>query len=334
MRAALEVLAEDDRALLRPEPPPRSYRPMLATLTDARPSGREWLFERKLDGVRCGALRAGGRVRLLSRNGKDLGGAYPEIAEAVSALPAGDLAVDGEVVAFEGTRTSFARLQARMQLRDPDQARGRGVEVFLYLFDLLHLDGQCTADLPLRSRKELLRAAIPLADPLRFTKGRAGDGEALLREACAEGWEGLIAKRADAPYAAARSRDWLKLKCVAEQELVVGGFTAPRGSRTELGALLVGYQEDGVLRYAGKVGTGFDRRTLADLGKRLRALEQPDPPFADARPVPAGTRWVRPELVAQIAFTEWTRDGRLRHPRYLGLREDKAAAEVVREAPA
>jgi len=144
------------------------------------------------------------------------------------------------------------------------------------------------------------------------------------------GWEGLIAKRADAPYTHGRSRDWLKFTCSAEQELVIGGFTAPHGSRTELGALLLGHFADGRLRYAGKVGTGFTRATLRDLAERLAPLRRADPPFADPPRLPGAT-WVEPRLVAQIGFTEWTRDGRLRHPRFLGLREDKAAEEVVRE---
>jgi ATP-dependent DNA ligase len=143
----------------------------------------------------------------------------------------------------------------------------------------------------------------------------------------------VIAKRADSPYRGTRSRDWLKLKCHHEQELVIGGFTAPKGSRTEFGALLVGYHEDGALRYAGKVGTGFGHDTLRDLGERMRKLERDSSPFEPFKPIPPGTRWVEPELVAQVGFAEWTRDGRLRHPRYIGLREDKPAAEVVREVP-
>ena len=155
----------------------------------------------------------------------------------------------------------------------------------------------------------------------------------MFAEACRKGLEGIIAKRADSPYRASRSRDWLKLKCHAEQELVIGGFTAPQGSRTDFGALLVGHHEDGRLEYAGKVGTGFDVATLSELGGRLRKLERDSSPFAEVHPVPRGAHWVEPELVAQIGFTEWTRDGRLRHPRYLGLRDDKPAADVVRERP-
>ena len=196
----------------------------------------------------------------------------------------------------------------------------------------LNLDGYDTTALPLRARKALLRRAFDFGGELRFTPHRRGDGGALLLDACDRGWEGLIAKRADSPYRAARSRDWLKLKCNAEQELVIGGYTAPKGSRTELGALLVGHFEGDRLRYAGKVGTGFDRETLRDLGERLRPLERADPPFADEVRERTAT-WVEPELVAQVGFTEWTRDGRLRHPRFLGLREDKSAREVVRERP-
>ena len=313
-------LSGDERDLVRKARQPGSFEPMKAVLTDERFSDEGWIFERKLDGVRCGAFRSGDRLRLLSRGGQEL--AYAGPREALLAERARDFVVDGELVAFEGNRTSFSRLQ---------RARRERVPVFLYVFDVLHLDGYDVTRLPLRSRKRLLRSALSFHGPVRFTQHRNREGEAYFREACRRGWEGLIAKRADSPYATARSRDWLKLKCSAEQELVVGGFTAPRGSRTEFGALLVGYYADGALRYAGKVGTGFDRDTLRELGAALREREVGDPPFADVHPVPKGTRWTRPELVAQIAFTEWTRDGRLRHPRYLGLREDKPAREVVRE---
>jgi bifunctional non-homologous end joining protein LigD len=206
--------------------------------------------------------------------------------------------------------------------------------VFLYVFDLPRHDGEDLRGLPLRERKRRLRKALDFKGPIRMNPHRNGEhGEALYREACQKGLEGVIAKRADSPYRGGRSRDWLKLKCHAEQELVVGGFTAPKGSRTEFGALLVGYNENGALRYAGKVGTGFDHALLRDLGTRLRELEQDESPFPPFKPVPPGTHWVRPELVGQVAFSEWTRDGRLRHPRFLGLRDDKPARDVVREMP-
>jgi bifunctional non-homologous end joining protein LigD len=299
---------------------------MKAVLTDAPFSDPGWVFERKLDGVRCMAHRdGGGPVRLLSRTDRDMTGQFPELAGALEAEPCPDFVVDGEIVAFAGGITSFQRLQRRGRER---------VSVFLYMFDILRHEGRDVRELPLRERKALLRKAFRFEGPLRFSGHRNEHGERLFRDACGQGLEGLIAKRADSPYrSAARSRDWLKLKCHAEQELVIGGFTAPQGSRTDFGALLVGYWEGGRLRYAGKVGTGFDRATLESLGRRLRELEREDCPFADVHPIPRGTRWVEPELVAQIGFAEWTRDGRLRHPRYLGLRDDKPAREVVRERP-
>jgi bifunctional non-homologous end joining protein LigD len=299
---------------------------MKAVLTDAPFSDPGWVFERKLDGVRCMAHRdGGGPVRLLSRTDRDMTGQFPELAGALEAEPCPDFVVDGEIVAFAGGITSFQRLQRRGRERVP---------VFLYMFDILRHEGRDVRELPLRERKALLRKAFRFEGPLRFSGHRNEHGERLFRDACGQGLEGLIAKRADSPYrSAARSRDWLKLKCHAEQELVIGGFTAPQGSRTDFGALLVGYWEGGRLRYAGKVGTGFDRATLESLGRRLRELEREDCPFADVHPIPRGTRWVEPELVAQIGFAEWTRDGRLRHPRYLGLRDDKPAREVVRERP-
>ncbi|MEA2298384.1 MAG: bifunctional non-ous end joining protein LigD [Solirubrobacteraceae bacterium] len=297
---------------------------MKATLTDRRFSDPQWIFERKLDGVRCVAVRDDDAVRLRSRNDLSLDDRYPELPPALAAQAARHYVLDGEVVAFDGARTSFARLAARGR---------RFTAVYLYAFDLLWLDGQDLRALPLLTRKDLLRQAIDFADPLRYTEHRTTDGEAFYREACAQGWEGLIAKRADSPYASARSRDWLKLKCEQGQELVIGGFTAPQGTRRHLGALLLGHHDDGRLRYAGKVGTGFDRATLADLAERLAARRVSSPPFADPERLPRtpGITWVRPDLVAAVAFTEWTAGGMLRHPRFLGLREDKPAAEVVRE---
>ncbi len=306
---------------------------MKATLTAERFSDPQWIFERKLDGIRCLASRAGTQVLLRSRTGRNLNSSYPELVQALAAETCDDFLVDGEIVAFRHGITSFERLQRRMQLSDPEAARRSGVRVYLYVFDLLRLEGRDTTRLPLRTRKALLRRALSFGNSVRYLPHRNRDGERLYREACAKGLEGLIAKRADSEYRSGRSRDWLKMKCSHEQELVIGGFTAPRGSRSEFGALLVGYYEDGRLRYAGKVGTGFDTKTLHRLGSRLRALERPDPPFVDVDSVPRGTRWVEPDSVAQVAFTEWTRDGRLRHPRYLGLRDDKPAREVIRERP-
>jgi DNA ligase D-like protein (predicted ligase) len=321
--AWLDALDDAARDLVGPGPPPTGTAAMKAVLTDERFSDPAWIFERKLDGIRCIAVRDGGPVRLFSRNDLSLDGRYPELVAALGEVPRDRFAVDGEVVAFDGGRTSFARLAQRGQRR---------VHVFLYVFDLLWLDGCDVRGLPLLARKRLLRSELTFADGVRLTPYRLADGEALFAEACRKGWEGLIAKRADSAYSDRRSRDWLKMKCEQGQELVIGGFTAPQGSRTELGALLLGVYDGDRLRYAGKVGTGFDRATLRDLGARLRALRRDDPPFADAASIKErGVTWVEPELVAQVGFTEWTGAGRLRHPRFLGLRDDKAATDVVRE---
>jgi DNA ligase D-like protein (predicted ligase) len=273
-------------------------------------------------------------VRLLSRTRRPLEGTYPEIVDALSTQPSDDFVVDGEVVAFERGRTSFGRLQRRLGITDPEQARRSPVAVFFYVFDVLHLDGHDTTGLALRDRKTLLRQAVRFRGRLRYTSHRNTNGEAFLVEACTMGWEGLVAKRADAPYVSRRSPDWLKLKCSAGQEFVIGGFTEPAGSRVGLGALLVGYYADGELVYAGKVGTGYTQATLLDLRQRLDALEVPTSPFTRGRVVERGVHWVKPDLVAQVVFTEWTADGKLRHPRFEGLRADKSAREVVREQPA
>ena len=311
---------------------PASLPAQLATLTEERFSDPAWVFERKLDGVRCLARRtADGQVRLLSRNDKDMSRTYPEVAVAIAEQAATELVLDGEVVAFDGRRTSFERLQGRLGLTDPDEALATGIPVFYYVFDLLFLDGCDVRRLPLLTRKKLLRQAVGFADPLRFTTHRREKGEEAFRAACERGDEGVIAKRAAAPYTGGRSKDWLKFKCVRDQELVIGGWTDPKGSRAEFGALLLGYYDADVFVYAGKVGTGFDERTLRTLGKRLRALEQPSSPFGRNAVRERGVHWARPEVVAQIGFTEWTREGMLRHPRFQGLRVDKAAAEVVRE---
>jgi DNA ligase D-like protein (predicted ligase) len=307
------------------------YAAMKAVLSDQPFSDPAWVFERKLDGERCGAVRRAGRAHLLSRTGRRLDATYPELVEALS-LVGPDLLVDGEIVAFARGRSSFERLQQRMGIHDPERARQSPVAVYYYLFDLLEFDGRDVRPLPLLERKALLRRAVEFRGHLRYTTYRRGAGETAFREACRRGWEGVIAKRADSAYTATRSRDWLKLKCAHGQELVVGGWTAPRGSRQHLGALLVGYYEDGQLRYAGKVGTGFDRSALELLSGELARLGQETSPF-DAGGPPRNAHWVKPELVAEIGFAEWTRDGKLRQPRYQGLRDDKPAREVVREEP-
>ena len=319
------------REALHDEPVPDWRTPTLATLTEKRFSDPHWIFERKFDGMRCLAFRDGDRVRLLSRNRQPLNGTYPELVDALHAQRATRFVVDGEVVAFEGRRTSFARLQGRLGITNPEVARASPIRVCYYLFDLLHLDGKSTVDVPLIWRKKLLRSAIEFGGPLRYTPHRVEAGIAAYRAACERGDEGVIAKLADSTYDGRRSNNWLKFKCVRDQEFVVGGYTSPQGSRVELGALLLGYYEGRDLVYAGKVGTGFDDATLHRLHERLSAITRDTPPFSRGLVRENSAHWVRPEMVVQIGFTEWTRDGKLRHPRYLGLRTDKVPADVVRE---
>lgn len=306
--------------------------PMLATLTDQPFSHPDWLYERKLDGYRCLAYRIDGQVHLYSRNRHLLDVVFPELVDAFTAQPGQDFVVDGEIVAFAGPQTSFARLQQRAQLSDPEQVRRSRIAVFYYAFDLLRWEGEFITHLPLRTRKQLLRQCLRFGDPIRYTPHRNGAGAAYFELACRRGWEGVIAKRADAPYEQRRSKQWLKFKCAQGQEFVIGGYTDPQGSRIGLGALLLGYYQQGQLHYAGRVGTGFDKALLRRLRQELSSIEQAHSPFVDHRIEPH-VHWVRPERIAQVAFTEWTRDGRLRHPRFLGLRDDKPVQSVTRERP-
>ncbi|MGC5568678.1 non-homologous end-joining DNA ligase [Streptomyces sp. FR-108] len=334
MTDLLGSLPADRARLLRDAAPgvELASRPMLATLSDRRDFPGDWIFERKLDGVRVLAVREAGRVRLLSRTGNRLDETYPEIVDALAAQSCADFTVDGEIVAFSRGRTDFGLLQQRMGLTRRRDVEASAVAVTYCLFDLLRLEGADTTRLPLRARKSLLRRALTYRAPLRLTTHRNEGGADLLADACARGWEGLIAKRGNSAYVPRRSPDWLKLKCSLEQEFVIGGFTEPGGSRAGFGALLVGHFEGEDLRYAGKVGTGFDRRTLLALRGALDELALTSSPFTDRVREP-GAHWAEPVLVAQIAFTEWTRDGMLRHPRFLGLRYDKPAGDVVRERP-
>lgn len=334
MNKLLRDLSEHERDKINASTMPAWTAPMQATLTEERFSSDDWLYERKLDGERCVVFRDGRGVQLLSRNRKRLNDSYPELAEALEQSSSLRFVADGEIVAFEGNVTSFARLQQRMRLHDEALARGSDVKVYLYLFDLLYLDGYELIGLPLRARKRLLRKALTFDDPLRFTPHRNGDGESYYREACEKGWEGLIAKRALSRYSHSRSKDWLKFKCVHQQELVIGGFTEPAGQRKGFGALLLGYYEGDRLHYAGKVGTGFDEDMLQELSKKLRSREQTQCPFEERDEANRrGVHWTNPTLVAEIGFTEWTDDDRLRHPRFLGLRDDKSARSVVKETP-
>jgi bifunctional non-homologous end joining protein LigD len=333
MSRQLKILAKSAPGRLRYRAQPSWIPPMLATLTEDLPIAGKWIYEPKLDGVRALIYVSGGAVQIYSRNRKPLNDAYPELVDALSSGVRGDGVLDGEIVAFDLERgiTSFSRLQQRMQLRDPVRARRSQVPIQLYLFDCLFYEGVDLTGLPLVDRKPVLRDVVWYDDPILFTPYRSTGAATMLREACEQGAEGIIAKRADSRYVSARSTEWLKIKCVRRQEFVIGGYTAPQGSRERLGALLVGYYDGTSLRYAGKVGTGYDRRTLEHLHQRLLPLHRPTSPFSEG-PAPAGdVQWVNPKLVAEVGFSEWTSAGLLRHPRFIGLRSDKPARQVRRE---
>lgn len=280
---------------------------MAATLTRERFEDAQWLFERKLDGIRVLAFKQGNDVRLFSRNRLPLHDTYPAIVAAIERLPQRELILDGEALGMWRS----------------ERAEG------YHLFDIMWLEGRDLRSLPLTERRAILES-LPIAPPL-FAVERVAGAEPWER-ARAEGWEGVIAKRVDSPYESRRSPLWLKMKHDASQELVIGGFTEPRGSRTGLGALLVGFYERDKLMFAGKVGTGLNTALLTSLRAQLDALEVGQMPFEYERNIPRlGVHWVKPELVAQVAFMEWTSNHKLRHPRFVGLRADKAARDVVRE---
>jgi DNA ligase D-like protein (predicted ligase) len=305
---------------------------MLATRATPRTVPVAWPVEPKLDGVRCLAvLDPAHGVTLWSRNRREVTQTYLELAEALARRARAFGVLDGEIVAAGRGGGGFARLQARMHVRDARAARATGVPVEYWVFDVPWWDGDDLRARPWRERRAALAGVVRWGAPLVLVPSWSRGRDGRLARLCAAGGEGLIAKRPDAPYAAGRSRDWAKLKCVRDQEFVVGGWTDPAGSRAELGALLVGYYEGGRLRYAGKVGTGFTDASLAEIARLLAPLARPRPPFDEVPPV-ARAHWVAPKLVVQVGFGEWTGDGRLRHPRLLGLRRDKRPGEVVRES--
>lgn len=310
--------------------------PMLATLSDRPPSGPGWVFEIKYDGVRVLAGRAGPRVELVGRHGRDVTSRYPEVAAALRELPAGHFVLDGELVALDDAgRPSFQRLQARMHLTRPaDVARARGsAPVAGVFFDCLALEHCDLRGLPLTARKELLLGLLPARGVVSSVDHVSGPGEAFLAAAGNLGLEGIVAKRAESPYRGGRSRDWVKVKCQLRQEFVIGGYTEPRGSRARFGALHVGLYEGTSLIYVGKVGTGFDATRLDEVWARLEPLCRPVSPFARGTPAAHGHHWVEPRLVCEVRFAEWTADGGIRHPTFLGLRDDKRPEECRREEP-
>ncbi len=332
-----------NRARTLPSAKPRFIEPMKALLLDKLPRGDDWIYEVKFDGVRALGIKRNNDVELVSRSSKDLTGKYRPIAQALRKLAASEVVLDGEIVALdESGRSSFQLLQTYQM------PAGQRPPLVYYAFDLLHLDGKDLTILPLEKRKQLAESLLAEApESIRFSRSIKADSQKLMREMQARGLEGLIAKRRDSKYEAGRrSGTWVKFKWTNEQEFLIGGYTPPKGTRTHFGALLVGYYHAGKLMFAAKVGTGFNHKLLSSLHAKFQKLIRKDCPFANlpeklstgrsrgltAREMRTCT-WLEPKLVCQIRFAEWTRDGHLRQPAFLGLREDKKPQEVVREQP-
>jgi len=327
-----------------PSGKPRFVEPMKAKLVEKPPATGDWIYELKFDGIRLIATKDHEKVSLVSRNQNDLSARFPEIVDVVKNLPADDCVLDGEVVALDDEgRSSFQLLQAR-------EMEGRKSPIYFYAFDLLQLDGKSLVSLPLEARKNVLEKLCGRAgDPrIRYSGAIGGEANQLLSEVQRRGLEGIIGKLRNSVYEPGRrSGAWIKLKCVNEQEFVTGGYTPPQGARKHFGAILVGYYKGRDLVFAGKVGTGFTTKSLATLYKRFRAEERADCPFVDLPSKQNGQwvlgitpsmmkkiHWINPKFVAEIKFAEWTRDGKLRAPVFMGLREDKKPGEVIRESPA
>jgi bifunctional non-homologous end joining protein LigD len=316
---------------------PEFIAPQLATLVREPPSGDEWLHELKFDGYRMVCHLNRGKARFWSRNGKDWTEKFPNLVAALKAFPAAAAILDGEVVIVDKAgRSSFQRLQ---------QSMGRGgdrVPAFVFeIFDLIYLDGYSLTRTPLRARKALLEELFTSGKfkgdkgPLRFSDHVEGNGAQFFKQACEYGIEGVVSKLADSPYESTRNRNWLKTKCIKRQEFVIAGYTRSKKGFPGFGSLILGVYEKGRLLYSGRVGTGFSIQQRLELQKKLDRLSQPTMPFA-TKPKDPGlreTHWAKPQLVAEVEFTEWTADGSIRHPSFQGLREDKKPTEIVREEP-
>ena len=311
--------------------PESDYRPQLATLVKEPPRGAEWLHEIKFDGYRIGCRIRGGRITLISRNGKDWTHAFPAIVTGAAKLATTDALLDGEVaMVLPDGKTSFQALQ------NASSGDGARATLAYFVFDLLRLDAERVASLPLEARKARLRTLVGgrQTGRIRYSEHVDGRGDEFFAQACRLGLEGIISKRRDQPHREGRHGDWLKTKCTLRQEFVIGGFTDPEGMRAGLGALLIGYFEKDRLVFSGKVGTGFTQKLALDLRRRLDAIERKTCPFDPPPPraISRNAHWVKPSLICEVEFTEWTADGKIRHPSFQGLRLDKKPHEVVREA--
>jgi bifunctional non-homologous end joining protein LigD len=309
----------------------------LATLVDAAPTGDKWVHEIKFDGYRLLGFVAGEEARLRTRNGNDWTASFPSISASLKRLRANDAVLDMEAVILDAEgKSSFQALQAALG------DGGRPERIVAYVFDLLHIDGESLTKLPLTERKRKLAALLKKSKAgvtLRYSEHVAVDGPAMHAQACAKGLEGIISKLASAPYVTGRQKSWLKVKCTLRQEFIIIGYSAAKSGNRALGALYLGYLKDGALRYAGKVGTGFSMESARDLIERFDEIQATKPVLtrAETKGMGAGewgaAHWVRPVMLCEVAFTEWTEDGRIRHPSFQGLREDKDAADVKQETP-
>ena len=317
----------------RKRPKPEFIAPQLATLAKEPPEGDEWVHELKFDGYRMLCHLSRGRVRFWSRNRKDWTAKFPNLVKAVEVFPASSVILDGEVVIVDKAgRSSFQDLQQSM--------RKSGTAAFVFqIFDLIYLDGYDLTAAPLLQRKlllETLLASIKGKSPLRFSEHVEGNGKEFFAQACEYKIEGIVSKLADSPYQSTRNRNWLKAKCIKRQEFVIAGYTPSKNDFPGFGALILGVYEKSKLVYAGRVGTGFSIKYRVELQKKLAQISQATMPFS-IKPKDPGLRdahWAKPLLIAEVAFTEWTADGLIRHPSFQGLREDKKAGDVVREEPA
>lgn len=306
---------------------PKFIKPMKAKLVNEYFSNKDWLFERKLDGERCLAVIKKGKTTLYSRNHKKINISYPEIIKAFKNTDLKDAVLDGEIVAFEGNKTSFSKLQERINVTSKEDIKNSKIKPYYYIFDIINLNNKDLRKLPLIERKKILKKTIDFKNNLKYLNHKNQYGEKYYNIACGKGWEGLIAKHRGSEYKSSRSSKWLKFKCVKESEYVIGGYTQPEGQRIGFGSLLIGYYHKNKFIYAGRVGTGFNDDTLRKLKKLFINKKIKKSPFEDFKDN-NNNNFIKPELVAQIKYTEKTKAGKLRHPVYLGLRRDKKAKEV------
>ncbi len=304
--------------------------PELATLVKEPFSKKGWLFEKKFDGIRVIVVKKGKKLTLFSRNKKKINSTYPELIPLFERQKADAFIVDGEIVAGEGKLGDFSKLQGRMGIQKESKATSRGISIGLYLFDILFLEEYDLRKVPLLTRKKILKKVLSFSGKLHYTQHTMTKGEEFFRSLCKKGWEGAIAKDCQSTYQSKRSRKWLKFKGSNRQEFIICGYTDPSGSRVGFGSLLLGYRKKNKLKYAGKVGTGFNDERLKKLSKKLKSIERKTSPF-DSEIRVKNAHFVAPKLVCEIAFTEWTSDGKLRHPSFVGLREDKPSSKVKRE---